>query len=152
MILLDLSGSNIADVESASLSKRKGMKSLLNLQTFKLPSCKHLKLSNKWETLFVTCMTQVANQPDTLCIHLDSLQNYCCISKPHRHKNFTKFCDQNALCAIYIMLIRELGRWVVEVQFVGGNGYENGRWVGGMQHTRKTMEKPVATVVIQIHT
>jgi len=28
------------------------------------------------------------------------------------------------------MLIRELGRWVVEVQFVGGNGYENGRWVG----------------------
>lgn len=50
MILLDLSGSNIADVESASLSKRKGMKSLLNLQTFKLLSCKHLKLSNKWET------------------------------------------------------------------------------------------------------
>jgi hypothetical protein len=51
-----------------------------------------------------------------------------------------------------MLIIRELGRWVVEVQFVGGNGYENGRWVGGMQHTRKTMEKPVATVVIQIHT
>jgi hypothetical protein len=39
------------------------------------------------------------------------------------------------------MLIRELGRWVVEVQFIGGNGYENGRWAGGMKHTRKTMEK-----------
>jgi hypothetical protein len=39
------------------------------------------------------------------------------------------------------MLIRELGRWVVEVQLNGGNGYENGRWAGGMKNTRKTMEK-----------